>query len=126
MTWELGVASTSGILLLFIVALTLHFVEEVRTGFRERLRVDQMSLPLFVVINVAVYAFCFATLILSARDGELATPFSWIFAGTMFLNGLGHVGMMVVRRRYFPGGLTAFLLLLLSAYLILHLLLTRS
>jgi len=91
-------------------------------GFRERLPTGEMPLPLFVGINVVVYAFCFATLLLSLRDGELATPFAWIFATAMALNGLGHVGIMVVRRRHFPGGWTAFLLLALSAILILRLL----
>jgi hypothetical protein len=39
----------------------------------------------------------------------------------MFLNGVGHVSMMVMRRRYFPGGATAPLLLVISGYLILRL-----
>ncbi len=114
--------STTSIVLLLIAALILHLIEEVRTGFRERFPVGEMPLPLFVAINVVIYAFCFTTLILSVRDGELATPFAWVFAATMLLNGLGHVGVMVARRRYFPGGLTAFLLLVISGYLILHLL----
>lgn len=125
-TWGTAVVSTSGIITLLIGALILHLIEEVNMGFRERFPTGGMSLPLFVVINVAVYAFCFATLILSARDGELAMPFAWIFAVTMFVNGLGHVGIMVVRHRYFPGGLTAILLLLLSGYLLLHLSVTNS
>jgi hypothetical protein len=116
------VGSATGVVVLLIAALILHLIEEVRTGFRERFPAGEMSLPLFVAINVVVYAFCFATLILSARDGELATPFAWIFAATMLFNGLGHVGIMLVRRQYFPGGLTAFLLLVISGYLILHLL----
>jgi hypothetical protein len=114
-------SSTTGIISLLIVALILHLVEEIRTGFRRQLPVGEMPLPLFVGINVVVYAFCFTTLVLSARGDRLATPFAWVFAAAMFLNGLGHVGIMVARRRYFPGGVTAFLLLLLSAYLVLHL-----
>jgi hypothetical protein len=107
--------------LLLIVTLILHLLEEVRTGFRGKLPVGEMPLPLFVGINVVVYAFCFATLILSAREGRLATPFAWVFAAAMFLNGLGHVGIMVASGRYFPGGVTAFLLLVLSGYLLVHL-----
>jgi hypothetical protein len=109
------------IMLMLIITLILHLVEEFKTGFRSRLPVGEMSRPLFVGINIVVYTFCFTTLILSARDGQLATPFAWVFATAMFLNGLGHVALMVARRRYFPGGVTAALLLILSGYLMLHL-----
>ena len=109
-------SQTTGVILLMIVALILHLLEETKTGFRRKL-----PLPLFVAINVVVYAFCFTTLIVSAGRGRLATPFAWIFALAMLMNGLGHVGVMVATRRYFPGGATAFLLLLLSGYLVLHL-----
>jgi hypothetical protein len=124
--WGLGggealLSGSTGIILVLIVTLIIHLVEEIKMGFRRKLPVGEMSLPLFVGINVVVYSFCFATLILSARDGRLASPFSWAFAAAMFLNGLGHVGVMVARRRYSPGGVTALLLLLLSGFLILHL-----
>lgn len=115
-------ANTTGIILSLVVALILHLVEEVTTGFRKRFPLGDLSIPIFVAINVAFYAFCFVTLVLSAREGELATPFAWVFAVTMVLNGLGHVGMMALRRQYFPGGLTAVLLLGLSVHLMLHLL----
>jgi hypothetical protein len=39
----------------------------------------------------------------------------------MVLNGLGHIGIMFIRKEYFPGGLTAFLLLLASGCLLLQL-----
>ena len=112
---------TSAILLL-IAALVVHLVEEVKTGFRKKLPIGEMPKPLFIGINVVVYAFCFTTLLLSARGHELATLFAWVFAIAMLMNGIGHIGMMLVRREYFPGGLTAFLLLPVSAYLIIHLL----
>ena len=112
---------TTWIIGLLIGALILHLIEEIKAGFRQRFPLGVMPLPLFVVINVGVYAFCFATLIASARQGALATPFAWLFAVTMFLNGLGHVAVMLVRRRYFPGGVTASLLLVLSGYLLFQL-----
>jgi hypothetical protein len=112
---------TSAILLL-IAALVVHLVEEVKTGFRKKLPIGEMPRLLFIGINVVVYAFCFTTLLFSARGHELATPFAWVFAIAMLMNGIGHIGMMLVRREYFPGGLTAFLLLPISAYLIIHLL----
>lgn len=116
-----SLSKTTTIISLLIVALILHLAEEIKTGFRSKLPVGEMPLGLFVGINVVVYAFCFTTLVLSLRDGRSAPPFAWVFAAAMFLNGLGHVGIMAVKKRYFPGGVTALLLLLLSAYLILHL-----
>ena len=112
---------TSAILLL-IAALVVHLAEEIKTGFRKKLPIGEMPRLLFIGLNVVVYAFCFTTLLLSARGHELATPFAYVFAIAMLMNGIGHIGMMLVRREYFPGGLTAFLLLPISAYLIMHLL----
>jgi hypothetical protein len=109
-------------ILLLIAALVVHLAEEVKTGFRNRLPIGEMPRLLFIGINVVVYAFCFTTLLLSARGHELATPFAWVFAIAMLMNGIAHIGMMLVRRGYFPGGLTAFLLPPISAYLIIHLL----
>lgn len=112
---------TSTILLL-IAVLVMHLVEEVKTGFRKKLPIGEMPKPLFIGINVVVYAFCFTTLFLSVRGNELAIPFAWIFAIAMLMNGIGHIGIMVVRGKYFPGGLTAFVLLPASAYLVTQLL----
>jgi hypothetical protein len=112
---------TSAILLL-IAALVVHLVEEVKTGFRKKLPIGEMPRPLFIGINLVVYAFCFTTLFLSARSNELAIPLAWVFAMAMLMNGIGHIGTMLVRREYFPGGLTAFILLPVSAYLIIQLL----
>jgi hypothetical protein len=112
---------TSAILLL-IAALVVHLAEEIKTGFRKKLPIGEMPKPLFIGINVVVYAFCFTTLLLSARGNELAIPFAWVFAIAILMNGIGHIGIMLVRREYFPGGLTAFVLLPVSAYLIINLL----
>jgi hypothetical protein len=111
----------SSAILLLSAALILHLVEEVRTGFRQKLPVGEMPLPVFAGLNMVIYAFCFATLALSLRGRPWAVPLAWISAGSMVLNGLGHLGMMVSRKRYFPGGLTASLLLLTSGYLIVQL-----
>jgi hypothetical protein len=112
---------TSAILLL-IAALVVHLVEEVKTGFRKKLPIGEMPRLLFIGINVVVYAFCFTTLLLSAHGNELTIPFAWVFAIAMLMNGIGHIGIMLVRRKYFPGSLTAFILLPVSAYLIIQLL----
>lgn len=80
-----------------------------------------MPLPLFVGLNVLIYAFCFATLILAMCNCEWAIPFAWVLAIGMLFNGLGHIGIMAVSRRYFPGGFTAFLLLPAAGILIAQL-----
>jgi hypothetical protein len=107
--------------LLLIVVLMLHLAEEVQTGFRQRLPTGEMPLPVFLGINLALYGFCFATLALSLRSSEWAVPTAWALFISMALNGLGHIGIMLIKEEYFPGGLTAFFLLLASGYLILQL-----
>jgi hypothetical protein len=44
-----------------------------------------------------------------------------IFALLMTGNALGHLTIMLVRKKYFPGGYTAPLLLIISIYLIVRL-----
>ncbi len=109
-------------ILLLITILLMHLGEEVKTGFRKRFPLGEMPKPLFIGGNVIVYAFCLTTVCLSVRGNESAIPLAWIFAVAMLANGVIHVGIMALRREYFPGGLTAFLLLPVSAYLIIQLL----
>jgi hypothetical protein len=49
-----------------------------------------MPLPLFPGLNVLIYAFCFATLTLAARNCEGAIPFAWVLA----------IGMLCARHRH--------------------------
>ncbi|MBN1955948.1 MAG: HXXEE domain-containing protein [Anaerolineae bacterium] len=109
---------TGRAVLLLVVALILHLAEEVGTGFRKKLPLGEMPLGVFVGINVALYAFCFSTLFLSIAGNPWSIPLAWAFAIAMGLNALGHIGMMVLRKGYFPGGVTAFLLLLAGIYLV--------
>lgn len=106
-------------ILIVIILLAMHLVEEVKTGFRKKIPIGEMSRPLFVGLNILIYAFCFTTFFLSVHGHASAITLTWIFAIGMLLNGAGHIGIMVVRRSYFPGGLTAFLLLPASLYLIM-------
>ena len=108
-------------ILIIIILLAMHLVEEVKTGFRKKMLIGEMPKPLFIGLNILLYAFCFTTLFLSVRGHALAVLLTWIFAIAMLLNGAGHIGIMIVRRSYFPGGLTAFLLLPASLYLIAQL-----
>ena len=108
-------------ILILIILLAMHLAEEIKTGFRKKMLIGEMPRPLFIGLNILVYTFCFTTLFLSVRSHATAIPLTWIFAIAMLLNGAGHIGIMVVRRSYFPGGLTAFLLLPASLYLIVQL-----
>lgn len=113
--------SITNTILLLIAILVIHLTEEIKTGFRKKLPIVEMPKSLFIGINIIIYTFCFTTLFLSIRACELAIPFSWILAIAMLINGIGHIGIMAVKREYFPGGLTAFILLPVSAYLIMQL-----
>ncbi len=104
-----------------LAALVLHLVEEVRTGFRFRLPFGEMPRRVFMCINIALYGFILATVGLSATGSGFARPFAWAFALAMLLNGAGHIGWMVVRRAYFPGGLSAFVLVGVALALVWHL-----
>lgn len=112
---------TSGVILILIGTLVLHLLEEVKTGFRRKLPFGEMPRQAFIVINVIVYAFCLTTFSLSLVGSELAVTLAWIFAIAMALNGMGHIAIMVARRRYFPGGITAFVMLSVAIYLAVHL-----
>ena len=111
-------------ILLLTLLLALHLVEEVRTGFRARAPLGPMSRRVFVVANVGVYLFCAATFALALRGHPAAAPMAWILAVGNLLNGLGHIGLMIRARGYFPGGVTAFLLIPAALYLVRVLLAT--
>jgi hypothetical protein len=106
-------------ILILIVTLAMHLIEEIKTGFRKQFPLGEMSMSLFVGINVIIYSFSFLTLFLSINTVSFALSLSWIFAVAMLLNGIGHVGIMVIRREYFPGGLTAPILIMVSTYLMM-------
>jgi len=107
---------------LLIAILLVHLAEEIKTGFRrKKFPPGEIPKPLFIAGNAIVYTFCFATLFLSGRGSELGIRFAWIFAVAMLANGAAHIGIIALRREYFLGGVTAFLLLPVSAYLIMQL-----
>jgi hypothetical protein len=89
-------------ILIVIILLAMHLVEEVKTGFRKKMLIGEMPKPLFVGLNILLYVFCFTTLFLSVCGHALAIPMTWIFAIAMLLNGAGHIGIIIVRRSYSP------------------------
>ena len=112
---------TAILILVLIILLVLHLVEEIKTGFRRKLIIGEMPKPVFIGLNVVIYIFCFATLGLALAGSKLSPVFTWIFALGMLLNGLGHISIMIVWRGYFPGSFTAPLLAIVSALLISYL-----
>lgn len=108
--------------MLMTMALALHLVEEVRTGFRLRFPLGEMPTPLFVGINVGIYTFALVMLALSMAHHPAHVPMAWLFSVAVALNGAAHLGIMAVRRSYFPGGLTAPILVVTSAIAISRLL----
>jgi cellulose synthase/poly-beta-1,6-N-acetylglucosamine synthase-like glycosyltransferase len=111
-------STLSLVILILIVVLVVHLREEVRTGFRHKLPFGVMPRSLFIGINLLLYIFCLAMFVLSFVNNKVAVPMAWAFSIAMLLNGAGHIAMMLYTRRYFPGGITAFLLLAASGYLV--------
>ena len=107
---------------LAIVLLLVHLVEEIATGFRERIPCGPMPRWLFITLSVALYGFCLCTLVLTARNQPAGLVMAWILSAVVLLNGLGHLIAMLVRRQYSPGGLTAVLLPFAAAILMDNLL----
>lgn len=110
------------IILIFILVLVGHLVEEINTDFRRKFPLGEMPKPIFIGVNVWLYLFCSVTLILATFESWLAVPLAWIFAVGMLLNGMGHIAIMLVKSAYFPGGVTAFLLVPIAVYLMIALL----
>jgi hypothetical protein len=108
----------STVILMSIIALAIHLVEEIKTGFRQRFPLGEMPRAVFVGFNILIYTFGFTTFFLSLSDAVLALPLTWIWAIAMLLNGIGHVGAMLFIRQYFPGGMTAPVLTLVAGHLI--------
>ncbi len=107
------------LLIILVIALqALHLLEETKTGFRRRFPLGQMPLPLFLGINMVIYSFCFANLALSLTGNHLADWLAWPLAVGTLANGLGHIAVMLLTWRYFPGGMTALPLAAVSASLV--------
>lgn len=106
-------------LIVLVATLVLHLVEEVTTGFRVRFPLGEMPRSLFVLINVAIYAYALVMIVLAARGNPLAVSMAWPFALMMLVNGLGHLIIMGIRREYFPGGITAVALIVASLYVLM-------
>jgi hypothetical protein len=95
-------------LIALVLCLILHLVEEILTGFREKLPLGELPLWLFVGINLLIYSFAAVMTWRSITEKPGALLMSWLFAIGMLGNGLGHLGIMVVRKTIFQGELQGF------------------
>jgi hypothetical protein len=111
---------TGGIIVLTLV-LILQLVEEVRGDFRRQFPLGEIPSAVFVGMNAIVYIYCAIMIWLAVEGRPMAIPMAWGFATVMLLNGTGHLAIMVIRRRYFPGGITAPGLIAVSLYLMAQL-----
>jgi hypothetical protein len=108
-------------LVLLTLAEALHLAEEVYKGFRRQFPLGEMPLPIFIGINTLIYTFAIITIALSVARHEAYMPMAWLFAIGVGINGIGHLGAMLWRKGYFPGGLTAPILIMSSALVIYQL-----
>ena len=108
------VNNTTWAILALIIILIADLVEDIKTGFRIKFPLGEMPRSVFVGINFVLYLFCFVTFILAVFDNILGIPMALVFAVAMLLKGFGHIAIMVLKKTYFPGGYTAFILVPIS------------
>jgi hypothetical protein len=109
-----------GIIFLIVVQ-AIHLYEEVRRDFRRKVPIGEIPKSLFIWLNVAAFAFAVVTLCLCQAENAVGFVLAWIYGIAMVINGCIHIGMMIHRRGYFPGGVTAPLVLVVAGNLICQL-----
>jgi hypothetical protein len=106
-----------GIIFLIVVQ-AIHLFEEVRQDFRRKVPIGEIPKSLFVWLNVAAFTFAIVTLCLCQAEMAIGFVLAWIYGIAMIINGCIHMGMMIHKRGYFPGGVTAPLVLAAAGNLI--------
>ncbi len=96
----------------------LHLYEEVQTGFRRQFPLGEIPKKIFVTANVIGFAFALTTAYLCFVNVRAGITAAWVYTIAMLINSFLHMGMMVNRRSYFPGGVTACLILPLALSLV--------
>lgn len=103
--------------LVVMVILLLQVIEESRKGFRRQWPLGEMSKRVYILASVVVLAFGILTLVLAILGYPVAVVLAWILAIVMMANGVWLLTQMLVTTGYFPGGYTAFFILLAATYL---------
>jgi hypothetical protein len=100
-----------------IVIMLILLVEEILKGFRMEFPLGKMPRNTFILIKVLIYLFAGITLALVISGSPAAVVLAWILAVAMMATGVWLLIQMLVRSGYFPGGYSAFFVLLASIYL---------
>jgi len=103
--------------LVMMVILLLQVIEESRKGFRGQWPLGEISKRVYIFASVVVLVFGIITLVLAILGYPAAVVLAWILAIVMMANGVWLLTQMLVTTGYFPGGYTAFFVLLAGIYL---------
>jgi hypothetical protein len=102
-----AVRSTTRVAVLAVAAQTVHFTEELATGFHERLPgafgLAPLSLSLFVAFNLAWLVIWFASVWGIARRLSIALFPLWFLGVAGVVNGIAHPLLALGAGGYFPG-----------------------
>jgi hypothetical protein len=112
-------------LALIVVILTalmaVHLVEEIKAGFRRKFPLGIPPRWLMVVGNAILYIYALMTAYFLYTGTGPGLTTAWIYGLLVLGNAIGHLTIIVVRKKYFPGGYSAMLLLPAAVYLLLRL-----
>jgi len=100
-----------------IVIMLILLVEEILKGFRNEFPLGKMPRNTFILLKVLIFLFAGITLALVISGSPAAVVLAWILAVAMMATGVWLLIQMLVRSGYFPGGYSAFFVLLASIYL---------
>ena len=118
--------SSQRVFLLLVLAQAAHSIEEYTTGLYEVFALAGFVSGLvandlgvgFAIINSAFLAFGFWCYFVPIRlDWPSARAWAWLWVVVELANGIGHAGLAPSTGGYYPGALTAPLLLVVAAWL---------
>ncbi len=102
---------------ILLVLMVVQLVEELRKDIRKVLPLGEMPKNIFIVVKVLVFLFAGITLVLAMLGSPAAVLLAWILTIAMMANGLWLLTELVVESGYYPGGYSAFFVLVASIYL---------
>ena len=102
-----AVRSATRVAALAVAAQSVHFTEEIATGFHERFPaafgLDPLSFSLFVAFNLAWLAIWMASVWAMARRHSIALFPLWFLGVAGVVNGIAHPLLALAAGGYFPG-----------------------
>ncbi len=114
--------SASRVLSIMVVIQSVHFAEELKTGFHNAFGPafgqPPMPVSVFVALNVTLIALWIYSIPGLRKGTTLAFGLSWFLAIAGVMNGVAHPLLAINQGGYFPGLLTAGFVLVAGAFLI--------